>query len=349
MKLSVRAWLSILTLVFIILLVVLSWHELVRAWELLTRVNLWILSLFIPLVLFSYFCAGEMIFSYLRQKKAIDHVSPLEQVRISLEMNFVNHALPSGGASGVSYMTWRLMKLGVSANKAAMAQAVRFAAGFVSFSTLLALAVLFVTIDGEVNRWMILLSSMLVGLMIGTLAIGIYVIYDLRRLRRVAGWLTRQINSLVAKITFGRKKNLVKKDKVEVFLIDLHDDFLELKRDKKVLWQPFIWGLVFTMVEVAMFFVAFWSLGSIVNPAPILIAYGVATIAGFAVVTPGGSGAYEAIMVGVLATAGLVQGIAIAGVLLARILILVVVVVIGYAFYQHALVKYGKPDSPAQR
>jgi uncharacterized membrane protein YbhN (UPF0104 family) len=83
-----------------------------------------------------------------------------------------------------------------------------------------------------------------------------------------------------------------------------------------------------------------------VNPAPILIAYGVASSAGFFVFTPGGAGAYEAIMIGFLAIAGLNKGTAIAGIVLTRTILLLGTIILGYLFYQHALVKYGKRSTP---
>jgi uncharacterized protein (TIRG00374 family) len=91
-----------------------------------------------------------------------------------------------------------------------------------------------------------------------------------------------------------------------------------------------------------LFLITFWALGVPVNPAPILIAYGVAALAGFFVITPGGAGAYEAIMVGFLALAGLSQGTAIAGTLLTRVILLLGTIVLGYVFYQLAIVKYGR-------
>ena len=62
---------------------------------------------------------------------------------------------------------------------------------------------------------------------------------------------------------------------------------------------------------------------------------------------PGGAGAYEAIMVLVLAIAGMPKGEAIAGIVLTRAIILFVTIVIGYIFYQLALVQYGKRSKPA--
>jgi uncharacterized membrane protein YbhN (UPF0104 family) len=65
-------------------------------------------------------------------------------------------------------------------------------------------------------------------------------------------------------------------------------------------------------------------------------------VAGFFVVTPGGAGAYEAIMVAFLAIAGLDQGTSIAGILLTRVIILLGTIGFGYLFYQHAILKYGR-------
>lgn len=344
MKVSFRAGLSIVTFVLIVVLLWATRHELEHAWQLMQQVNVWILALMLPLVLLNYYAVGEMVFSYLRQRGAIKHIRPLEQMRMSLEMNFVNHALPSGGASGLSYMTWRLSRYGVSTSRAAMAQIVRLAAGFASFGVLVMISVLLVTIDGNVNRWVILVSSSLVSVMIGLVIGSIYMLRDKKRLHTVAEWISRFVNHWTWKLTRGKKRVLIRRETLEQFFGEIHDDYVELNRNRSMLLKPFLWGIVFTCSDVAMFFVAFWSLGELVNPASILLAYGLATIAGFAVLTPGGSGAYEALMVGFLTVSGVAQGVAIAGVVLARVIILLVIIALGYAFYQFAIIKYGKSN-----
>src|SRR5690606_5090606 len=100
-----------------------------------------------------------------------------------------------GGASGISYMTWRLVKLGISPAKAATAQAVRITMGLTAFFVLLLLAVVLITIDGGINRWIILISSGLATVMCVAAALLIFVIKDQRRLVRTARWVTRTINS----------------------------------------------------------------------------------------------------------------------------------------------------------
>jgi putative heme transporter len=339
---SFRAALSIATLVFIAVIIYFSRHELEHAWRLLEQVNIWILLLLIPGQMLVYYASGEMMFSYLRAKKSIDEVPKLSLARMSLEMNFVNHILPSGGVSGISYMTWRLGKYGVTPGRATMAQVVRFAMGFVAFIALLALAVIIVTIDGNINRWVILMSSILVAGMVGAIFGFIYLVSNLSRTVTFAGWLTRTVNHIARRITFGSKKSALQVKTVESFFEEMHRDYLALRHDSKILIRPFLWGLLFTVADVMLFLITFWALGVPVNPAPILIAYGVAALAGFFVITPGGAGAYEAIMVGFLALAGLSQGTAIAGTLLTRVILLLGTIVLGYVFYQLAIVKYGR-------
>lgn len=341
-SMSFRAWLSVVTLVLIAVIIFFSRHELLRAWVLLERVNIWILLLLLPTQILVYYASGEMVFSYLRAKKSIEHIPPQSLARMSLEMNFVNHILPSGGVSGISYMGWRLSRYGVSSGRAAMAQVVRFATGFVAFMMLLVIAVFIVTIDGAINRWIILMSSMLVTLMVGTIIGGIYLISSPKRIAVFAKWLIRTVNKGVRYLTLGRKRSLLKRQAVTTFFADIHRDYIALRHDKAILIKPLLWGLLFTIGEVTLFLITFWALGVPVNPAPILIAYGIASIAGFFVVTPGGAGAYEAIMVAFLAVAGLGQGTAIAGIVLTRVILLLGTIGLGYIFYQHAIIKYGK-------
>ncbi len=342
---SVRNWVSVATLVFIALIVFFSRHELMLAWRLLEQVNLWILALVIPVQIMSYFAAGEMMFSYLRSKNATSRIAPLKQVVMALEMNFVNHTLPSAGVSGISYMTWRLGHYGITPARAAVAQLVRYVAGFASFVVLLVVALIFITLDGNISRGILLLSGLMISFMTGGTLLLMYIVGSRLRIEWFARWATRFINKVVRMLTFGRKQSFVQRDTIVGFFGEMHEEYLVLRRESRLLLKPFLWGLVFNSLDVAIFVITFWALGSFVSPAPILIAYGIASIAGFIVVTPGGAGAYEAIMVSFLASAGILPGVAIAGILLARIAILLGTIGFGYAFYQHTLVKYGKSKS----
>lgn len=328
-------------MVLLAIVLFLSRQELIKAWDLLGQVNLWILALMIPLQILVYYAGGEMIFSYLRGKGQMKKTSNWELARIALEGNFVNHVLPSGGVSGVSYLTWRLNHLGIGAGRATMAQVVRHVMTFIAFLVLLLVALFAVTVDGTINRWIILASAGLFGGIFLVILALIYVLSSRRRIDKFAVWLFDTINMLTRRVTLGKRRKLLGHDVIKDFLDDMHSDFLELKHDKKLLVVPFIWGLIYTLGDAGLFMIAFWSLGEVFNPAPILIAYGVASVAGFIVLTPGGAGVYEAIMVTFLAFAGIAGDVAIAGILLARVVILMGTIALGYVFYQYALTKYG--------
>jgi uncharacterized protein (TIRG00374 family) len=340
---SVRTVVSTLTLILLAVVLYEARHSILRAWELLGQVNVWILALAVPAVMISYIAVGEMIFSYLRQKKLISHLNPFKLMRLSLELNFVNHVLPSGGASGVAYLNWRMGKLGVNMARATMAQAVRYLAGYMAATVMLGIGLLMVTIDGTVNRWIILMSAGLILSMVVS-TFGLYfAVSNKNRIGKIASWLTRTGNLVVRRLTFGKKPAVLNFNHVEKYFNELHVDYVELSHDKKLIWQPFFWGLLYVSMDIAMFWVTFWAFGTYVNPATILIAYHLASVAGFLVVTPGGVGAYEWIMVTVIVMSGLAQEPAIAGIVLARTIILLVTIIFGYIFYQQAIYRYGRP------
>ena len=346
---SPRVVLSIITFVLIAVVLFFSRHELVEAWRLLNHVNVWILLLIVPVQLFVYYAAGETIFSYLRRKTQMKRVSPAKLMQLSLEMNFVNHALPSGGVSGVSYMTWRLKHFGIKAGRAASSQIVRVALTIAAMILLIIISAVIVTFDEGVNRLVILISSSVASVMLLGIMGLIILVSSRKRMSRFACWFTHQVNHIVRKLTRGRKRVVMHEEKLLRFFNEMHDDYLELRRDYSLLRVPFMWALAFVFFDAMLFVITFYALGIQVNPAPIIIAYCLASVAGFIVATPGGAGAYEAIMIAFLAVAGITSGSAIAAILLTRMIVLAIIVVLGYAFYQHSLVKYGKGKPPVQR
>ena len=341
-KMSLRGWLTVITLVLLAAVVVVAWPEIVKAWDLLDQVNLWILSLLIPVQLFSYYATGGMIFSYLRAKGDVKDMSRWGMARISLELNFVNHILPSGGAAGFSYLGWVLGRHGVRAGRSTMSQIIRFALTFISFLLLLAVAVILLTIDHKIDRTIIVLCSILMMACLGATFALIYIIGSNQRLTKFSHWLTRITNNFVKGVTRGRKPEAVKPEVIPNFFSELHQDYLAIRRDKRILIRPFIWAILANIADVALIWITFWSLGFIVSPAILFVAFGVSSIASAISVTPGGAGVYEAIMIAFLASSGVPANVAIAGTLLARVSLVLGTILFGYIFYQLTVNKYGR-------
>jgi putative heme transporter len=341
-KLGFKGWLTIITLILLSLVVFAAWSEIEQAWLLLDQIDLWVLALIIPVQLFSYFATGGMIFSYLRAKGDLHSVSRLRMTRIALELNFVNHVLPSGGAAGFSYLGWVLSKYGIRAGRSTMAQLIRFTLTFLSFIVLLLAAVLFLIIDEQINRIVIALCSILaVAALSGTIAV-MYLLSSEKRLQRFSNWLTKLVNRFMKKITRGAKKNALKPTVLLDFFMDLHTDYVVIRKDARILIRPFIWAILANLADIALLWIAFWSLGYTINPAVLLVAFGLSSIAGAFTATPGGAGVYEAIMITFLASTGVPPDVAIAGTLLARVTLVLGTIVFGYVFYQHRISTSGR-------
>ena len=93
LNISGRSWLSSITFLLIIILIVAAHSELIVAWKLLERVNIWILLLLIPVQFASYYANAEIFFNYLRSRGQLEKTSHFEAAGMALELNFVNHIL----------------------------------------------------------------------------------------------------------------------------------------------------------------------------------------------------------------------------------------------------------------
>lgn len=344
---SFRTWLSIITGVVLVILVITLWPEIEKAFGYLGQVNLWILALLLPAQLISYFATAEVLFSYLRRRGTLRGLSPFGAARMSLEFNFVNHVLPSGGAAGISYIGWKLSHFGVSGGNSTMGQLIRFVLIFVSFIILMTSAVVVLAISGQATALVYWLAGGFVVATLTLIVLFLVLASSRKRSDRFGRAAARFINWLVRTVTFGRKPKVITDDTIAKFTYDLHQDYRLMSQDRRVLIVPFLWSFVANLADVSLFYIAFWALGAPVHPAVVLIAYGLSSITAITVVTPGGAGAYEAVMIAFLASAGVSADIAIAGTLLARVILMVGTIVFGYVFYQDTIMRHGKdPGAP---
>ena len=341
-KLGFRSWVTIITFVLLAITVYFAWPEIIQAWGLMGRVNLWIFALLIPVQILSYYAVGGLIFSYLEAKKRIPGLNHWKLTRISLELNFVNHIIPSGGVVGLTYLSWLLKDYGVSAGRATMSQIVRFLLTFVSFVFLMLLALVWMIFDHQVDRTLVIMCSILVFGTLMAVALFIYVMSSQKRLNKFSAWVTRAGNAVIKFFTFGHKKNVIKKAPIDNFFNDLHVDYLNIKKDKKILWKPFLWAVASQIFDVMLFWVTFWALGYFVNPAILLLGMGLSSLGSVISLVPAGAGVTEAIMVWFLASSGVPMDVSLAGTLLARVTLVAGTIVFGYFFYQATVSKNGK-------
>lgn len=337
-----RSWLNIVILALLALVIIFGWKDLVQAWNLMGKVNIRIFILIIPIQFISYYAVGQIMFSYLQSKGDLLGISRRKVARISLELNFMNHIVPVPGAAGFTYFSWILGKMGISTSRSTIAQVIRYVLTFMSFISVVIVSVIALTFDNKINRTVTGISLIFILITIATIAIIIFSISNHKRLIAASNWLSRMINLIVHKITRGKKRQVIKEQTIENFFNEMHEDYTEICRDKRILVKPFFWALLSNILDVGLVWIAFLALGFSVNPAMLFIAYGLSSIASFFAVTPGGAGVYEGIMIAFLASAGVPAEVAIAGTLLARATLLAGTLLFGYISYQLTSAKYGK-------
>lgn len=342
-----RRIVSVITLLLVAVVVWGAREQIFEAFNYLGNTNIWLILLLIPEQLFMYYCAGQIFFSYMAGKKGAKRASQGTLMRIAFELNFVNHAIPSGGVSGLGYITWRLRQFGATAGQVSFMYILRYVITICANQTQTILAIIFLLLMGGMSvgaMWVAWLTgAMCIGIILAIVVMTI-VASNRKRIDYFAKKLTQFINWLVLRLSFGRKKQALDGRKVQKYFIDLHEDLMTARRNKKMLIRPIIWGVIYNFLEVATYWLVAMSMGHSEVLPQIMVAEAIGSVVGAVLMTPGGVGGYEGSMIFVMSTLGVEVGLATAVVVTTRVVVLLGTILSGYGFYQHAISKVGKDE-----
>jgi len=305
----------------------------------LTRLNIWVLVLLIPEQLTMYYCAGQMYFAFLKARQGIE-MTRRRLMRVSLEINFVNTALPSAGVSGLGYLIWRLKAFKITAGQVSFIHLLRYAISALAntVQTWIAMAIVLVagtTIPG--GEWALWVAA---GVALGVTFV-IFVAWLIVRSQKTvdgfAEWASKMVNGVVRWFTRGRKRVFVREDTVNKYFSDLRGDYLAIKHSKRILLKPVIWGFLYAFFEIATYWVVALAMGRPEILPQIMIAEGVASVVGTVLVTPGGMGGYEGAMIAIMVALGVDLSTATIVVIVTRVVVMSGTILSGWGFYQQAL------------
>jgi len=300
----------------------------------LREIDTWALVLIVPAQVLNYHAYAEMYQGLFRILGS--GVRYLQMLRLTLELNFVNNVFPSGGVTGISYFGVRMREYGVSGGKSTLVQFIRYILVFVSFQILLFLGLIILAIGGQASNLAILIASSLATLLlVGTLG-GMFIIGSKRRINGFFTYITRLLNKIIH-IVRPKHPETINIEKVQDLFTDLHENYLVLKDNPKLLKAPLISALLANIAEILTIYVVYIAFGQWVNPGAVIIAYAIANFAGVVSVLPGGVGIYEALMTAVLASAGVPAGVSIPITITYRILNMSLQLPPGYILYHRAL------------
>ena len=342
-KISFRTILTILTLVLLGYVIYQNFGDIKEALNHLSETNILVLLLLIPEQLFMYYCCGQMFFSYMAAKKDAVKVSPWTLMRVSLELNFVNHAVPAGGLGGLGYITWRLKPFGATAGQASFMYALRYIITICANQFQTILAIIFLLIFGTVPNagiWVIWMTAVLsVGIIAG-IALIVVIASSKKRIDWFAGIATKAVNAFVNGITFGHKPEILKRKVADKYLNDIHVDLMTARQNKKILIRPILWGIVYSFLEIATYWIVAASMGRPDILPQIMIGEAIGSVMG--AIVP--YGLYELGMAGIMVSLGVPVALAGTVVLMTRVIVLASTIISGYGFYQHSISKIGRQE-----
>jgi putative heme transporter len=301
--------------------------------ENLGKVNAFALLLIIPLEALNYDVYARMYVRFFRILG--EKVRYRDMYKLNLELNFVNHILPSGGISGISYFTVRMRAYGVSGPKSTLSQIMKLLLLYVSFQPLLIVGVFLLALRGHVNNLVMLVAGSIITLLVvGTIGF-IYMIESRGRINAFLTTVTRILNMFLG--VFRRNKETINVAGAQSAFNELHDNYKLLKENWRQLRVPFLYMMIANATEVAAVYVVYIAFGRLVNVGAVILAYAVANFAGLISVLPAGIGVYEGLMTAVLAATGISAGLSIPVTIMYRVLNMGIQLIPGYYLYQKAL------------
>lgn len=342
-KFSFRTVLSLVTFALIIYVVYANFDDIKEAISHLGETNILVLLLLIPEQLFMYFCCGQMFFSYMAAKKDAQRVSAWTLMQVSLELNFVNHAVPAGGLGGLGYITWRLKPFGATPGQSSFMYVLRYIITICANQLQTIVAILALLIFGAVpstGMWVIGLTALLSVGIIAAIMILIAIASSKKRIEWFAKAATNFCNWFVRTVTFGRKERVLERAVVDKYLGDAHEDLMTARRHKKMLIRPIIWGIVYSFLEIATYWIVAASMGHPEILPQIMIGEAIGSVMG--AIVP--YGLYELGMAGIMVSLGVPIALAGTVVLMTRVIVLASTIISGYGFYQHSISKIGRKE-----
>jgi uncharacterized protein (TIRG00374 family) len=332
-----RRWKLILNIATVLALGVLIFaiqDQLVETFKNLARVNAALLLLLIPIQALNYHAQTKLyqgLFGVLGNKLSYKFL-----YKAALELNFVNHVFPSGGVSGISYFGVRLKGKDITGAKATLVQVIKLGLLFLSFEVLLAAGLLFLSLDGKANNFVILITTAITTLLLVATVAFVMIIGSKRRIEATFTFLTVLTNRILH-FFLPKSPETINIQRAKHTVEDLHRNYKTIESKWKDLKLPFIWALLANFTEVISIYIVYLAFGEWINLGAIILAYSVANFAGLVSVMPGGVGIYEALMTAVLVAAGVPAGLSLSATVMYRVLSTIIQVPPGWFLYHRAL------------
>lgn len=326
--------LNVVTFVALLATIYIIRKDLISTFSNLHNARARVLLLLIPIEILNYHAQTKM---YQHLFRTVGNKLSYRYLYLaSLELNFVNHVFPSGGAAGISYFGLKFRDRGITAAKATTVQIMKLAITFISFVVLIFLSVFFLALKGRENSFTILIAGIFSTLLIVSAVFFLYITGKKERINTFFIFISKTINRFLIFIK-STDRDTINIKKARVVFEDFHQSLNKFKNKKQQIKAPLMYALVANSTEIAAVYVVFVAFGHLVNVGAVILAYGIANFAGSISILPGGVGIYEALMTAVLLSTGIPPSVSLPIIITYRVLNTILQIPPGYYLYQRHL------------
>jgi len=255
---------------------------------------------------------------------------------MSLAINFVNQAFPSGGVSSLTYLGAQMPDM--PKGKITLTHFMRFVFTYISFTVILLAGFIILMLTGNLaaitSRFTLLIVSAIVSISIAALAI----MSNESWLKFFANWARGALNQFMKRV-LRRKNDLIGEAQLDRFIGEFHEGYEVLKGGRRHWQGPLAYLFGNNITELLTIYVVFLSFGHWINPGVVIAGYALANAVSILGVFTGGVGIFEATMIATFTALGVPLALATAVVIVYRVLNLAIFLPVGFYFYNKSLKK----------
>lgn len=336
---KMRHFLFFIALVVIGILFVLNFGKFQNLQNLVQNMNIWILSTIFLVRYLSYWANTKYFQNFFA---VFGH--KIEQKRlfsVVMGMNFVNTVFPSGGISGVSYMS-RELEDKVDGHDVTIAQIFWYPMSFFCYLLFAGVAFLLLFMSNQTIKISskIVLIFLIILIAAGVAAVVLLFSRDLTK--KMLFWSTRPINLILARF----KQHTLSAKNVEKFVDEFYQAFDYISKNHLRLKGPILAIMGYIFFEVLSIYIVFFAFGTLVNPGVVIAGYVLALIFSTAAILTGGIGIYETTMVATFVALGQPFALSLSVVTVYRLIALWLYIPLGLYYYKKSMIdKSGKVNA----
>lgn len=324
-KTRLRTILALLGFIGLVVVLLLNRHQLIICWHLLKSIRWYIVALIVIIQLVSYWINALYYRSILRVYSY--NVGLLRLFEGALATNFVNYIVPTIGLAGAGYLS-QVLSPEVPRGEGVLTQLMRYAFSALAILIMMPVGFLLIFLSSNGDHAIVratLLSAL--AIIIFVICIVAFIHQEIA-LRRVTNWLVNRLRQFFPKY---------KGNSIRYFINEFYVGYRAMVHQKRRLLVPFVWSIIYIIIELLTFYMAFLVFGKFVNPGIAIMAYLFANIVSIFGGVFFSTGIFELGMAGTLVTLGEPLALAVAVTTVYRVLNLIISLPPGYYFYRQYL------------